>query len=144
MSDTSAEQNKAIASDFFAHLNNGEIDGALDLMTDEATWFISGKPETFPSAGSYDKDRVSRLLHSMFKRFKDGFKMTVTGAIAEGNKAAVEAESYAELVNGRVYNQHYHILLEFQGGKISAIREYIDTQHAYAVWIQPEPAVEKA
>jgi len=43
------------------------------------------------------------------------------------------SESYGELTNGRVYNQHYRFVIEFRGGKINAVREYLDTQHAYAV-----------
>ena len=60
--------------------------------------------------------------------------MTVKGTIAEGERVAMEAESYGELTNGRVYNQHYHFVFEFRDGKISAVREYLDTQHAHAVW----------
>jgi ketosteroid isomerase-like protein len=33
-----------------------------------------------------------------------------------------------------VYNQHYSFVIEFRAGKICAVREYIDTQHAYEVW----------
>jgi ketosteroid isomerase-like protein len=60
--------------------------------------------------------------------------MTLKGAVAEGDKLALEAESYGELTNGRIYNQHYHFLIEFRDGKICAVREYLDTQHAHAVW----------
>ena len=70
------------------------------------------------------------------KRLKSGLRMTVKGAIADGDKVALEAESYGELTNGRVYNQHYSFVIEFRGGKINAVREYLDTQHAYAVWFE--------
>jgi ketosteroid isomerase-like protein len=62
--------------------------------------------------------------------------MTVKGMVAEGDRVAVEAESHGELANGRVYRQSYHFLFEFRGGRISAVREYLDTQHAHAVWYQ--------
>jgi hypothetical protein len=39
-----------------------------------------------------------------------------------------------------VYNQLYHFLLEFRGGKICAVREYLDTQHAHAVWFGQDAA----
>ena len=42
------------------------------------------------------------------------------------------------LTNGRIYNQQYHFLLTFRDGKISAVREYLDTQHANDVWLRPE------
>jgi len=30
----------------------------------------------------------------------------------------------------------------FRDGKICAVREYLDTQHAYDVWIRPSPSVQ--
>jgi uncharacterized protein len=44
------EQNKQLASDFFACLSAGDIPGALNLMTDDATWWIVGRPEQLPAA----------------------------------------------------------------------------------------------
>lgn len=62
-----------------------------------------------------------------------------TGMVAEGDRVAVEVVSEGDLTNGRQYRQEYHMLLEFREGKISAVREYLDTQHAHAIWIAPEP-----
>ena len=106
-------------------------------MTEDATWLIPGKPDATPSAGLYTKERISRLFHTMLSRLEGGLRMTVKGSIAEGDKVAVEVESMGRLTNGRIYDQRYHFLLEFRGGKICAVREYLDTQHAYAVWFQP-------
>jgi ketosteroid isomerase-like protein len=140
----SIDDNKAAAREFIARLSANNLPGALDMLTEDATWLIPGKPDSFASAGLYHKDRIARLLRFMLSQLKDGLKMTVTGAIAEGDKVALEAESYGELSNGRVYRQSYHFLLEFRDGKISAVREYLDTQHAYAVWLQPEVDVGQA
>jgi uncharacterized protein len=49
---------------------------------------------------------------------------------------ALEVESDGELLNGRRYNQQYHFLLTVREGKISAVREYLDTQHVFATWFQ--------
>jgi uncharacterized protein len=137
------EENKAAVGEFFAHLSAGDLTSALDMLTEDATWLILGKPDSFASAGLYSKERVGKLLRVMFKRLKNGLKMTIKSAIAEGNKVALEAESYGELTNGRIYQQTYHFLLEFRADKISAVREYLDTQHANAVWLQPEVNAEQ-
>jgi len=47
----STEHNKVAAHEFFARFTAGDIDGALDTMTDDATWWIPGKKERSPSAG---------------------------------------------------------------------------------------------
>ena len=130
--------NRKVAEELFARLGAGDIAGALATMTDDATWLIPGKRELNPVAGSYDKRRLEKLFKAMLGQLKSGLKMTVKGMIAEGDKLSLEAESYGELQNGRVYNQHYHFLLEFRDGRICAVREYLDTQHAHAVWYAKE------
>ena len=63
--------------------------------------------------------------------------MTVVSCIAEGDRAAFEVISSGDLKNGRLYRQEYHMLLTFRDGKISSVREYLDTQHANDVWAAP-------
>ena len=134
----STDKNKAIAAEFFARFSAGDIPGALATMTDDATWWIPGKPELSPTAGMYQKDRITKLFYAMLKQLKSGLKMTPTGMVAEGDRVAVEVVSEGDLKNGRLYRQEYHMLLAFRDGKITSVREYLDTQHAHAVWIATE------
>lgn len=131
----SIERNKQLATEFFARLTASDAVGALTLMTDDATWWIAGKPEASPYAGVYDKARLGRLLASMGKQLKAGLKMTVKSAIGEGDKVAMEVESLGELINGRTYQQQYHFVIEFREAKISSVKEYLDTQHVHAIWV---------
>jgi ketosteroid isomerase-like protein len=131
------ERNKKLASEFLSRFSANDIAGALDTMTDDATWWIAGKPAQLSAAGVHSKERIARLFHSMASQLKNGLKMTVKGSIAEGDKVAVEVESYGELLNGRIYNQEYHMLMTIRDGKISGVREYLDTQHVFATWFQP-------
>jgi ketosteroid isomerase-like protein len=132
----SIEQNKKVASDFFSCFDSNDVAGALRAMTDDATWWIAGKPEQQPAAGLYDKEKIAGLLKNMGGQLTNGLRMTVKSLIAEGDKVALEVGSYGELRNGRVYNQEYHFLLTIREGKISSVREYLDTQHVYATWFQ--------
>ena len=131
------ELNKRVAIEFLARFTSRDVAGVLDTLTEDATWLIPGKPGSSPSAGLYDKRRIGRLFQAMFDRLKGGLTMTVSSAIAEGDKVAIEARSHGDLINGNVYQQEYHLLMEFRDGKICAVREYLDTQHAHAVWFQP-------
>jgi ketosteroid isomerase-like protein len=132
----STEQNKKAAIELFARFTASDIAGVMATMTDDATWLIPGKPDASPAAGLYTKEKISGLFHTMLGRLKSGLKMTVKSAIAEGDKVALEVESYGELKNGNIYDQRYHFLIEFREGKICLVREYLDTQHAHAVWFQ--------
>ena len=131
------DSNKQIAVELFNRFTRSDIPGVLDMMTEDATWLIPGKPELSPSAGLYDKRKIGKLFNIMLGRLKSGLKMTVRSAIAEGDKVAIEVESEGDLTNGNLYRQRYHFLIIFRGGKISAVREYLDTQHAHAVWFGP-------
>lgn len=132
----SIEQNKQIAESLFDRFNANDVAGALDIMTDDATWWIAGKPDQLPVAGIYNKERIARLLNNMVGQLPNGLRMTVKSVISEGDKVAMEVESYGELRNGRVYNQQYHFVVTIREGKISGVKEYLDTQHVFATWFE--------
>jgi uncharacterized protein len=133
----SAERNKEIAAELFARFTRSDIPGVLSLMTDDVVWRIPGKPELSPAAGDYGKERLGRLFNRMLSQLETGLQMTVLGSVAEGDSVAVEVESSGDLKNGRRYRQQYHFLIAFRDGRISAVREYLDTQHAFDVWMRP-------
>jgi len=132
------EANKRAAREIFARFSAGDIPGVLALMTDDCTWLIPGKPERMRTAGLYSKERIARLFHRMLEGLEHGLKMTVKSAIADGDQVAVEVASEGDLKNGRLYRQQYHFAMDFRAGKICAVREYLDTQHAYDVWLAPD------
>jgi ketosteroid isomerase-like protein len=133
----SGERNKEVAAELFARFSRSDIPGVLALMTDDVVWRIPGKRELSPAAGDYGKERIGRLFNRMLSQLEAGLKMTVLGSIAEGESVAVEVESSGDLKNGRRYRQQYHFLLAFRDDRISAVREYLDTQHAFEVWMRP-------
>jgi ketosteroid isomerase-like protein len=131
------EQNKQIAREFFARFSENDIAGALDMMTDDVTYWIAGKPGLAPSAGVKTKADMEDIFSRMNVRLKTGLRMTVKGVIAEDDKVALQVESYGELKNGRVYNNEYHTLITIRDGKIGAVAEYLDTHHVVATWFTP-------
>jgi ketosteroid isomerase-like protein len=71
----------------------------------------------------------------MLDALASGLRMTVVSSLGEGDCVALEVVSSGDLKNGRQYRQEYHFLMEFENGRIRAVREYLDTQHAHDVWI---------
>lgn len=129
------DRNRATAQRFFELFSAGDIDGVLTLMTEDATWRIPGKKELSPTAGLYTRERIAHLFRRMLDALATGLRMTVISSLAEGDRVALEVTSSGDLKNGRLYRQEYHFLMEFREGKICAVREYLDTQHAHDVWI---------
>lgn len=133
----SLENNKELARRFFDCFSSNDVAAALNLLSDDATWWIAGKPEHLPAAGSYSKEKIARLFQTMAGQLPDGLKMAVRSLIAEGDKVALEVESLGRLQNGRVYNQQYHFLVTIRDERICAVKEYLDTQHVFSTWFQP-------
>ena len=131
------EENKRSAVQLFARFTASDIPGVLALMRDDVTWRVPGKPELSPVAGIYNKERLKRLFERMLAQLEGGLRMTVLGILAEGNDVAVEVESQGDLRNGRKYRQQYHFLITFRDGRIASVRKYLDTHHAFDVWMRP-------
>jgi hypothetical protein len=121
---------KRLVGDFLATFSRGDVDGVLDAMADDASWWVSGSLEGM--SGSYDKASFAPLLRGATALYADGaLRITPISMIAEGNSVAVEAEGLATMSNGRTYQPRYHFLIELKDGKIRRVREYMDTMHAW-------------
>jgi uncharacterized protein len=131
------EANKQLAVDLFARFSTNDIAGVLDLLADDVTWWIAGKPDAQPASGDHDKTWMARLFHRMVSQLDGPMQMTVRGLVAEGDKVAVEVVGDGKLRDGRRYQNEYHFLLTIRDGQIAAVREYLDTQHVFATWFAP-------
>jgi ketosteroid isomerase-like protein len=129
MAELDTAANKAIVASFFATFSSGNVPAIIAAMDEEGTWWVSGKLEGF--SGTYTAAALGPLLEGAKALYKGGaLRITPTAMMAEGDKVAVEAQGFAELLDGRVYDPHYHFLVTVRGGKIAEVREYMDTQHA--------------
>ena len=120
-------ENKQAVLDFCAHFKKASIPDLLDAMSEDATWWIIGNPHLFAGAGTKSKADMNRIWGTLFGHMKDGLEMNVIGMIAEGDKVAAEIRSYADLTDGTVYENQYHMRFTLRRGKILEVREYADT-----------------
>jgi ketosteroid isomerase-like protein len=131
------EANRRLALEFFARFDAGDVAGAVALLADDVVWWIAGKPHAIPSAGEHDKTWMERLFRRMLRKLEGGLGMRVLGTVAEGDRVAVELRGHGRFRDGRVYENEYHTLLTIRGGRIVAVREYLDTEHVLATWFPP-------
>jgi ketosteroid isomerase-like protein len=123
---------KAAVLAFYSLMNERRFDEMWALFDPDAIWSGGGHRPKF-SAGI---DHMKTVIIDPIPIFvTGGIEFTVHGMIAEGDRVAAEVESYAELVNGAVYNNNYHMLFRFRGPKIIEVREYADTLHAKEVFV---------
>jgi uncharacterized protein len=134
---SASEANKTVVKDFLAVFSTGNVPGIMACLDDSATWWVSGRLPGL--SGTYTKAQLGPLLEGAKALYvTKALRITPLDMIAEGNKVAVEAESYAELVDGRVYNNFYHFAIEVRDGKIARVKEYMDTDHANATFLLPK------
>ncbi|HEY2054152.1 MAG TPA: nuclear transport factor 2 family protein [Solirubrobacterales bacterium] len=129
-------RNKATVAEFMEVFSAGNVDEILGMMDESATWWVAGTMEGI--SGTKDKKGFGEMLGGLSGGVEGGaIRLTPESFIAEGDKVAVETESYAELKNGRVYNNHYHFVFEVRDGKIQSVKEFLDTEHTAAVFLAP-------
>ena len=86
-------------------------------------------------SGEMDKEAIGALIAGVKEAISTGLKLTLTGWTAEGDRVAVEMESYGEMTNGNVYNNFYHFLATVSNGRITALREYMETHQVKQLFI---------
>ena len=121
-----AEQNKAIIARFIEMMSAGDTPGILASYTED------GHVQTMGStliSGVFDREQIAAAASRVFEVFPEGIRFVVHEMTAEGDRVAVEAESFARHISGKDYNNKYHFLFRLRGGKVVELKEYCDTEH---------------
>ena len=110
----------------FDYINEGENEKFFEHVADDVCWKVMG---THPLAGTYHS-KQDFLVHTFVrlnKILKDGVILKVTNIIVQGNKAAVELESYSTAINGMYFNNTYCGVVKFEKDIIVEVRAYVDS-----------------
>jgi ketosteroid isomerase-like protein len=103
-----------------------------DLFTHDLRWRVP-KGAIEPFGGSHDgADRIIELmLGAVGGSFVDGSqKFRILTTLFGADIACVETEMTASTPDGREYRNGYTFFFEFREGRISEIREHVDTRYA--------------
>ena len=120
------DKNKQITREFFEALSTGS-DKYLDFYTDDSIIWTAGNNSI---GGTRTKKEIINFAQNILSAFPSGISFNITGMTAEEEKVAVEVSGEAIHASGQTYNNQYHFLLIIKGGKISELKEYMDTQLA--------------
>ena len=123
---TDLEANKQLVLKFWEAFSESRFDDALEMVADDGTWWVAGSGAV---AGDYTKEEFGDLIRGIGENAPNGIRVTGSVLTAEGDRVAMEAESYGELADGKVYNNLYHILHTIRDGKLVNVKEYMGTQH---------------
>jgi ketosteroid isomerase-like protein len=123
---TTLETNKQTVRQFFERFAAGDVPGAVALFSADATfWYpTTRKTLTMPE--------FAEGLSWIKTRLDGPIAFELGEMVAENNKVAVQLESFARTVEGKKFNNLYHVYFEFEGAKIKRGREYNDTAHVFS------------
>ena len=122
--------NKELVLEFVEAMRVSDVEKLGSMVTDDFTWRIAGKTDYLQTAGEHDKAFFLGFFGSGGDSFPNGVAFEGTGMVAEGDKVAAEARLTATTAMGTDYDNLYHFLFEIQDGRVSRMREYMDTHHA--------------
>jgi uncharacterized protein len=127
MSGALEEKNKQLALLWYKSLFCGDVATCNSLLHAECRFFIAGDM-AFCGWSSKETFMQMNVLP-----LSGPFKMEFGHVIAQGDFVFLEAESHADLKDGKRYNNNYGFLLRFRDGKMIEHKEYTDTLHFYRV-----------
>ena len=128
----SIQENKRIARDFFEALGRGDQKAVLNHYAADGTCWTAG---TLPFSGTRSVAELALFMEGILGAFPEGLKFTVKTMTAEGDRVAIEVESFGRHVSGRTYSNQYHFLMVIRDGKVREFKEYFDTMHANEVLV---------
>lgn len=117
---------------FFTRLSDGNLEALREMFVVDATWEVMrATPGERMSVG---RDAIiDEFLTPVRARFVAGDpKVTVRTLFASGEVVAAETHADGEMLDGSEYHNRYAWIIEFNGSKVVAVREYMDTAYARA------------
>ena len=120
------QENVQTVKDFFAAVGRGETQGLLALSVEDIEWIIPG--EKWPLAGTH---RGQAGLADLLQRASE---MEISYPeppefVAQGDRVLMVGFARGKVkATNRMFEDHFVFAITVRNGKVTSIREYIDTQ----------------
>jgi uncharacterized protein len=123
----STEENVQTVKDFFAALGSGDRQRLLSLVVKDIEWIIPG--EDWPLAGTH---RGHAGLADVLQKASDEVETTYPEPpefVAQGDRVLVVGVATGKIkATNKTFEDHWVFAITVRNGKLTNIREYIDTQ----------------
>ena len=123
----SAQENVQIVKDFFAAMRGSDKQRLLALVAEDIEWIIPG--EDWPLAGTH---RGREGLADMLQKASEEVETTYPEPpefVAQGDRVLVVGVATGKIkATNRTFKDDWVFAITVRNGKLTKIREYIDTQ----------------
>jgi uncharacterized protein len=122
----STEENVQTVKDFFAAIGRGDRDGLLGLVAADIEWIIPG--EDWPLAGTHRGHAgLAAVLQKASKTMETSTEPREF--VAQGDRVLVVGFARGKIkATNKTFKDDWVFDITVQNGKLTKIREYIDTQ----------------
>src|SRR6202021_2953596 len=123
----STQENVQIVQDFFAALGRRDKQGLLALSAEDIEWIIPG--ERWPLAGT---NRGHAGLENLLQKANETVETSYPEPpefIAQGDRVVIVGFATGRIkATNKTFEDHWVFAITSQNGKVTNIREYVDTQ----------------
>src|SRR4030088_423732 len=121
------QENVQIVKDFFAAMGSGDKQGLLALSAEGIEWIIPGKD--WPLAGTHRGHAgLADLLQKASEKLESSYPKPPE-FIAQGDRVLVVGFATGRIkVTNKTFKDDWVFDITVRNGKLTKIREYIDTQ----------------
>ena len=123
----SIEKNVQVVKDFFAAIGSGDKQHVLPLVAEDIEWIVPG--EDWPLAGTH---RGHAGLADVLQKASEEIEMTYPAPpefVAQGDRVLVVGVATGKIkATSKTFEDHWVFDITLRDGKVTKIREYIDTQ----------------
>ena len=123
----SIQENVQVVKGFFAAMGSGDKQRLLSLVVEDVEWIVPG--EDWPLAGTH---RGHAELAAVLQKASDEVEMTYPAPpefVAQGDRVLVVGFATGKIkATNRKFEDHWVFDIIVRNGKLTKIREYIDTQ----------------
>ena len=122
----STRKNKQTIEKYFEAVNLGNKEAILKFLTEDFVFKGMGRHPDWMRY-QWGRDAFADAPRDMSTKMKKPITMNLLGMIAEGDQVAVQADSYAEMNTGKIYDNAYHFVFTLRQGRIAQVLEYCCT-----------------
>ena len=122
----STQENVQIVKDFFAAMGRGDKQGLLANSADDIEWIIPGE---WPLAGTHHGHAgLAGLLQKASEMVETSYPEPLE-FVAQGGRVLVVGFATGRVkATNRTFDDHWVFAITVRNGKVTNIREYVDTQ----------------
>jgi ketosteroid isomerase-like protein len=133
----SIEKNVQTVKDFLAAIGSGDREALLALVAEDIEWIIPG--QDWPLAGTY---RRHAGLATLLERASTSIETSTEPRefVAQGDRVLVVGFARGKIkATNKTFEDDWVFAITVRDGKLTSIREYVDTQALARAAVKPTP-----